>query len=120
MNMRSSLRPLALFALVVAAGFLTGCSSKQPLQFRVHTDPEGAHVIYRQDNLSWIYLGVTPLDVVEVVSDERLEEENTLSLKVMRCGYLDQEKQWTGEALVDEIEEKGEVFWTPRLIKNVE
>jgi hypothetical protein len=38
----------------------------------------------------------------------------------MRCGYLDQEKQWTGEALVDEIEEKGEVFWTPRLIKNVE
>ncbi len=114
------LRPLLLSLTGVLIALLTGCSSQQPINFRVHTEPEGAHVIYRQDNLSWIYLGLTPLDSIEVIPEERLEDEHTLSLRVMRCGYLDQEKEWTGADLEREVSEKGQVFWTPRLIKNTE
>ncbi|SHH87312.1 hypothetical protein SAMN02745124_02311 [Desulfofustis glycolicus DSM 9705] len=114
------LRPLLLSLTGVLVAVLAGCSSQQPINFRVHTEPEGAHVIYRQDNLSWIYLGLTPLDTIEVIPEERLEDEHTLSLRVMRCGYLDQEKEWTGADLEREVSEKGQVFWTPRLIKNTE
>lgn len=113
-------RVLLLSLTVVLLAALTGCSSKQPINFRVHTEPEGAHVIYRQDNRAWLYLGLTPLDTIEVIPDERLKDEHTLSLRVMRCGYLDQEKEWTGVDLEREVSEKGQVFWTPRLIKNTE
>lgn len=108
---------MALAVLVVA---MTGCSSTQAINFKVHSEPEGAHVIYRESDQRWVYLGVTPLDVIEVVPDERLEGDSTISLKVMRCGYLDQEKEWTGEDLDREIDQKGQVFWTPRMIKNIE
>jgi hypothetical protein len=114
------LRPLLLSLSVVLVVVLSGCSSRQPVNFRVHTEPEGAHVIYRQDDLSWIYLGLTPLDVVEVIPEEKLKKEHTMSLRVMRCGYLDQVKEWTGTDLEREVREKGQVFWTPRLIKNTD
>ena len=99
---------------------LTGCSSKQAINFNVHTEPEGAHVIYQQDNSQWIYLGVTPLNSIEVISGHDLEEENTITLKAMRCGYLEQAKEWSGEELKNESKEKGIIFWTPRLIKNTQ
>lgn len=112
--------PLLMSLLVVLVALMTGCSSKQPVNFKVHTEPEGAHVIYRQDNLSWIYLGITPLDVVEILADEKLKKEHTISLKVMRYGYLDQVKEWSGKDLEREVKQKGLIFWTPRLIKNTE
>lgn len=101
--------------------FLAGCSSpKHAINFKIHTEPEGAHIIYRQDNNSWIYLGPTPLNVVEVIPEEQLEGNHTISLKAMRCGYLDQTREWSGDLVVREIEEKGVIFWAPRLIKNDE
>lgn len=99
---------------------LTGCSSKTAINFNVHTEPEGAHVVYQQDGSPWIYLGVTPLDVIEVMGGEQLEEENTITLKAMRCGYMEQAKEWSGEALEKESKAKGQIFWTPRLIKATE
>ena len=97
---------------------LPGCSSKNSVNFKIHTEPEGAHVIYSQNSRqTWLYLGVTPLDVVEIIDDDELNEENTISLKTMRCGYLEQVKEWNGEELLDEVEDKGLIFWTPRLIK---
>lgn len=99
---------------------LTGCSSKSAINFNVHTEPEGAHVIYKQGGSPWIYLGITPLDVIEVFPGDRLKEENTISLKAMRCGYLEQVKEWTGEELEEENDEKGRIFWTPRLIKDTQ
>ncbi len=113
-------RSLAIFGIIILIAVLTGCSSRQPVNFKVHTEPEGAHVIYRQDNLSWIYLGITPLDAVEIIPSERLSKEHTISLKVMRCGYLDQAKEWTGADLEREVKQKGQVFWTPRLIRSAE
>lgn len=110
-----NLLPLPLLCCLVV---LPGCSSKHPVNFKVHTEPEGAHVIYRQDNASWIYLGLTPLDVVEVMSGEALESDHTVSLRTMRCGYLDQTKEWSGDELQRDLDEKGNILWTPRLIKN--
>ena len=99
---------------------ITGCSSKHSVNFKIHSEPEGAHVIYRQDNQPWIYLGVTPLNVVEVLDEDNMEEENTVSFKALRCGYLEQVKEWNGEELLEEIDKKDIIFWTPRLIKNSE
>lgn len=109
---------MLLLSSVMSLLILTGCSSKLAVNFKVHTEPEGAHVVYQQDNYSWIYLGVTPLDVVEVMSKEQLGGNHTISIKAMRCGYLDQKKEWSGKSLAREVEEKGIIFWTPRLIEN--
>ena len=115
-----NIRKLLLAAAAAALLALSGCSSKQAINFNVHTEPEGAHVIYQQDGSRWIYLGITPLDLIEVMPNERLQEENIITLKAMRCGYLEQAKEWTGKELSKESREKGMIFWTPRLIKDTQ
>ncbi len=107
-----------LFVSLIFFLVLTGCSSKQAaVNIKVHTEPEGAHIVYRHNNASWIYLGLTPLNVIESISSDQLNEENTITLRAMRRGYLDQLKEWPGDELEDELESKGMIFWTPRLIK---
>lgn len=114
-----SLNNILTWLGIIVFMMLTSCSSKQPVNFNVHTEPEGAHVVYSLDDQQWIYLGVTPLDAIEVVDESRLKGTNTLTLKAMRCGYLDQSKEWTGNKVLEENKEKGMIFWTPRLIKDV-
>ena len=109
-----------LIATVGGLMMLSGCSSKQVVNFNVHTEPEGAHIIYQKDNSRWMYLGVTPLSQVEVYSSGQLRDDSSVTLKAMRCGYLEQAKEWSGEELISENKEKGMIFWTPRLIKNTE
>ena len=116
---RHLINTLVFAVLSVCLLLSSGCSSRHPVNFKIHTEPEGAHVIYRQDSGSWIYLGITPLDVVELMKEEQLEDSK-FSLKTMRCGYLEQVKQWTGEELLEEIENEGVILWTPRLVKNAE
>lgn len=106
--------PLALFLL------LGGCSGKHPIDVKIHTEPEGAHIIYSVDNMEWIYLGVTPLEAVQVLDEDELEDGQTFTLKAMRCGYLNQSKQWTADKLYRENKAEGKVLWTPRLIRAVE
>ncbi len=101
-------------------GMLTGCATQYPVNFKVHSEPEGAHVIYRQGNEPWIYLGVTPLSSFEMIDEKLLEEKDEISLRTMRCGYMDQTKEWNNEQLKDELKDNGNVFWTPRLVKNSE
>lgn len=112
-------RIVLAFAIFSVLG-MTGCASNQRINLKIHSEPEGAHVIYRLDNNSWTYLGVTPLDTIEVIHEENLEGNHTFSLKAMRCGYLDQVKKWHGDQLLEENEAKGMIFWTPRLIRNEE
>jgi len=116
--MRGVFRLVMLFAMA-GAFLLTGCSAKQAsVNFKIHSEPEGAHIIYKQDNLSWIYLGRTPLDVKETIPSEFFESNHTLVLKAMRCGYLEQMKEWTGNEVENETDTKGMIFWTPRLIRD--
>ncbi|MFW2365988.1 MAG: hypothetical protein ACN4GW_06200 [Desulforhopalus sp.] len=99
---------------------LTACSSKQPVNFKIHTEPEGAHIIYSVDDAQWTYIGVTPVNAVEIIAEKQLEDGQTFTLKAMRCGYLDQSKEWVGGDLLEEIKDKGMIFWTPRLIRSSE
>jgi len=47
-----------------------------------------------------------------------MDSGDRVSFKVMRNGYLDQVKEWSGEQFLDEYDEQGVIFWTPRLIKS--
>ena len=64
----------------------------------------------------WIYLGLTPLDVRREVGKSQLKKADAFIFKVVKDGYLDQQKAFTGDELIDQVEEKGKVFWNPRLV----
>jgi hypothetical protein len=113
---KNNIQKVLMITAVSSVLALTGCSSKQAINFNVHTEPEGAHVIYQQDSSKWIYLGVTPLNLIEEIPGGK----NTITLKAMRCGYLEQAKEWRGDELQKESKEKGMIFWTPRLIKDTQ
>ncbi|THB72195.1 MAG: hypothetical protein D6B25_17260 [Desulfobulbaceae bacterium] len=105
--------------LLLGALTLTGCASReQAVNFKIHSEPEGAYIVYKQDNSPWIYLGVTPLDIIETISRKQLDDDHTITLRAMRCGYLDQKKEWRGDEVEREVGKKGMLFWTPRLIKD--
>lgn len=110
---------ISIVFILLSVFILAGCSSKKAaINFKVHTEPEGAHIVYRMDNSSWIYLGMTPLNVVETISSERLEDLDTIAIRAMRQGYLEQVKEWPADELENEIEVNGMLLWAPRLIKD--
>jgi hypothetical protein len=103
----------------------SGCSSKTvSVRFKVNTEPEGAHVVYQlagaEDNRQdeWIYLGHTPLRGVRQLNEDHITSATKVTLKAMRAGYYDQIIEWDGEGFWAEAEEKGVIFWTPKLIAN--
>lgn len=103
--------------------FLSACASKESVKLSIYTEPEGAHVVYMVNQQSeapspWIYLGVTPYKGATLFDDDDLESDATIRIKVMRNGYLDQIKEWNGEQFLEEAEDKGMIFWTPRLVKS--
>jgi hypothetical protein len=103
---------------------LTGCaSSVKTVPFKIQSDPLGAFVLYQiqadqydDRNYDWIYLGNTPLDIRRTVASSDLKRADAFVIRVMKEGYLDQQKAWTGEQIVKEAKKKGAVFWNPRLI----
>ncbi len=104
--------------------FLSACASRESVKLSIYTEPEGSHVVYKvtvaesEAPSPWIYLGVTPYKGVTLFDDDALDSDATISIKVMRNGYLDQEKEWNGEQFLEEAEDKGMIFWTPRLVKS--
>lgn len=111
---------LYCFCFVAAASLLTSCASKEAINVKIHTDPEGSHIVYRvesEPDEPWIYLGVTPYQGVTVMESGAFAESSTISFKVMRHGYLDQVKKWTGTQFYNEYEAQGQLFWAPRLVK---
>lgn len=116
-------RWLMLAALVAVAG---GCASTiRTVPFKIQSDPLGAVVLYQiqadaQDERTydWIYLGLTPLDIRRAVAQADLKRADAFVLRVMKDGYLEQRKSWTGEQLVKESRSKGAVFWNPLLVQS--
>ncbi len=114
---------IALFPLLALVLLAAGCSpSVRTVRFKVNSEPEGAHVVYRVQGGGlpcqgqWIYLGNTPLRSVRQFSDEQLEGISRITLKVMRRGYFDQVREWDGPSFLEEAEGRGVLFWTPELI----
>ena len=110
--------------LAAAALLLTSCASKEAVKIKIHTDPEGSHIVYRvaddyqTDDAPWVYLGVTPYQGVTQMNSSSFDKGDTITFKVMRHGYLDQVKKWTGEQFLEEYEREGMLFWAPRLVKS--
>ena len=119
-----SKRILLLLCLMASFGLLSACASKEAVTIKIHTDPEGSHIVYRiaddvdSQDAPWIYLGVTPYQGVTVIDKSSFDRADTISFKVMRHGYLDQVKKWTGEQFEDEYKREGMLFWAPRLVKS--
>lgn len=110
-------------ALLTAIAMLSGCATTSVVPFTVQSDPLGAHVMYQVQNTAggaaatdWIYLGVTPIDVRREIGRANLEENTAFVLRVVKDGYLEQQKSWSGDELADEIKDRGKVFWNPRLV----
>ncbi len=119
-------RKLFLLAALSAFVLLTGCSSAtKTVKLKIHSQPEGAYIVYRVTGSEipcageWIYLGNTPFRGVHQFNEDELENADKITLKVMRQGYMDQIIQWDGPGFWDEAEEKGVIFWTPKLIPEV-
>ncbi len=113
-------RFLYCIIVVSAALLFSSCASKQAINVKIHTDPEGSHIVYRvENNLDepWIYLGITPYQGVTLMDSSAFEEDSMITFKVMRHGYLDQVKQWTGGQFLEEYDDEGLLLWTPRLVK---
>jgi len=111
---------------VLAAVLAAGCASTRMVPFTVQSDPLGAHVLYQVQtpvtgtagSTDWIYLGLTPVDLHREVGKTQLRKADAFVLRVMKEGYLDQQKSWTADELLDELRDKGKVFWNPRLVRS--
>ncbi len=111
------------FSLLMVGALLlsVGCASTRTLRMKVGSEPNGSHVAFQLNkkesgNADWIYLGTTPVDAVRTVDLGELKAAPSVKLKVMRSGYKDRVKEWTGAGFWREYKEKDGVFWAPRLV----
>lgn len=117
---------ISKFARAAAAvgllSFLAACSSTKVIPMVIQSDPLGANVIYQVRSTEsaktgdWIYLGKTPLEVNRKHHKDKLDDSHTFVFRAFREGYLDQTKELRGSDLEDEEDEKGHMFWNPRLV----
>ncbi|MGI9317033.1 MAG: hypothetical protein ACR2QW_06855 [bacterium] len=120
----SFINAFKIYSVGSLAVLLVGCaSSVKTVPFKIQSDPLGSYVLYQvradqqdEQNLDWIYLGNTPLDIRRTVARRDLKRADAFVIRVMKEGYLDQRKAWTGEQIVKEAKKKGAVFWNPRLV----
>jgi hypothetical protein len=112
-----------LILFVFAAGLAACGSTVKTVPLTIQSDPLGAYVLFqvqadRKDDRSydWIFLGNTPIKTRRSVLKKDLKNADAFIVKVIKDGYLDQQKAWTGQQLVNEAKSKGTVFWNPRLI----
>jgi hypothetical protein len=112
--------------LILAAGValvgVTGCASDiQAVQFKINSEPEGAHVALQVSgpehvrSTDWIYLGHTPIRIVRQFDEDAVAGAK-ITMKVMHAGYYDQVREWDGESFLNEAVKSGVLFWTPELV----
>jgi hypothetical protein len=103
---------------------LVGCASTKTVPFTIQSDPLGGYVLYRvttdldtpQPTADWLYLGNTPLQIRREIGRSQLKRADAFTLRIMKEGYFDQEKSWSGDELMSELGDKGRIFWNPRLV----
>ena len=108
-------------SLLVAAFLLSACGGKRSIPMTIQSDPLGAYVTYQvrsnaDTRSDWIFLGKTPLDIKRSIPKKTLKKAEAFRMRVMKEGYSEQIRDWTGQDLRDEIEEKGRLFWNPRMV----
>ncbi len=114
--------------LVIVATTMAGCASTNIVPFTVQSDPLGAHVMYQVQSkvkgsagtTDWIYMGLTPVDIRREIGKTQLRKADAFVFRVIKDGYLEQQKSWSGDELKKQIEAKGRVFWNPRLVRSAQ
>lgn len=121
-NIHSSInraKKLTVIGLMVV--FLGACSSTRNVPFTVQSDPLGAQVMYRLKSGStqgeWIYLGNTPLTTQRKVSSKYMSNEYTFVVQVMKEGYSNQAKEWSGLQIKDASKSDNRIYWNPKLVE---
>ena len=111
--------------LVSMSVLLTACATGPvTVPITVQSDPLGSHVIYKLPSTAegasgdWVYLGKTPIDLRQVVDGDELKKAQAFRVKVFKDGYNDQVRDWSEGEIEEAIEEKGHIFWNPKLVPN--
>lgn len=108
--------------LITVLAFVSGCSSRKTVSFKINSVPKGAHVLYQvlgeeiPCQGQWVYLGNTPVQGVRQFDEDQMEGAEKITLKIMYRGYHDQLKEWDGYGFWEEVEEREVIFWAPELI----
>ena len=102
---------------------LTACGGGTvTVPITVQSYPLGGHVTYQLPpsadvgSTDWIYLGKTPIDLNQSVDKARLRKAQSFRVKVFKDGYNDQVRDWSEAEIKEEINEKGHVYWNPKLV----
>ena len=109
---------LAISMLVL----LAGCAGSKSVPFTIQSDPLGGHIAMqvvsseKDSSADWIYLGKTPIDVKRQISNRQLKKAEAFRIKVFKNGFHDQIRDWNGDEIKAEIEERGSVYWNPKLV----
>ena len=110
----------ALLAMGLIA-VLSACGSTKPVKFTVHSEPPGGYVLMQVrgaggGDADWVYLGNTPVVTVRQMDMAAIESAQSVALRIMREGFFEQTKEWGGKTFNKETEEKGTIFWNPKLV----
>ncbi len=114
-----------LAVVCIALAFLSGCSNKKTVNFKINSIPKGAHVLYQvigEDipcQGKWVYLGQTPVQGARQFEESQLEDADKITLKIMHQGYNDQVKEWDGPGFWHEVETRAVVFWAPQMVESL-
>lgn len=118
------LKVIQSMVLIPAVLLLSACAgnSAVTVPITIQSDPLGGHVTYQLPpgvdggSTDWIYLGKTPIDLDQPVDKGRLEEARSFRVKVFKDGYNEQVRDWSEQEIEDAIDEKGHIFWNPKLV----
>ncbi len=101
---------------------LGACSSTRNVPITVQSDPLGAQVMLKLKSgqtgqTDWVYLGNTPLTTQRKVSSKHLNNKYSFVVQVMKEGYSDQAKEWSGLQVKDASEGDNRIYWNPKLVE---
>lgn len=102
--------------------FLGACSSTRNVPITVQSDPLGAQVMLKlkageSSQTDWVYLGNTPLTTQRKVSSKYMNERHSFVIQVMKEGYSDQAKEWSGLQVQDASKGDNRIYWNPKLVE---
>lgn len=108
---------------ICLAVVMTGCASGPVMvPITIQSEPLGSHVTYQLPpganggSTDWIYLGKTPIDLRQSVDKRQLKKAQAFRVKVFKSGYSDQFRDWSEDEIEEAVEEKGHIFWNPKLV----
>ncbi|RBP53416.1 hypothetical protein [Arenicella xantha] len=111
---------LKLLLVVSACSLLIACGNgKRNIAMQIHSDPLGAYALMQvkhegNDSPEWIFLGPTPVVLDKSI---RFDGATSVTLKVIRPGFYEQEKTWRAKDFIKDYKKYGKISWVPNMVK---